>query len=131
MAFFGIFWPFLTLLLPDIMIQIWNLNFLAIFILINTLFKNCFWKCIKNALPTSVQGKLTNGVKISTLPHHKLWHTVMTLHWSSKETIVELSHLLRKALDQYKELEYFWLDLNCKFNQVQTYVHFNPTSIPY
>ena len=48
-----------------------------------------------------------------------------------KETIVELSHLLSKVLDQYKGLEYFWLDLNCKFNQVQTYVHFNPTSIPY
>ena len=52
--FLGIFWPFLTLLLPDIIIQTQNLNFLAIFTLINTLFKNHFWKWIKNALPTSV-----------------------------------------------------------------------------
>ena len=37
------------------MILTYNLNYLAIFILINTLFKNHFWKWIKNALPTSVQ----------------------------------------------------------------------------
>ena len=47
----------------------------------------------------------------------------MTLQWSSEETrymslkIVELSHLLQKALNQFKELEYFWLDLNRKFHQ--------------
>jgi hypothetical protein len=31
-AFFGIFWPFLTLLLPDIMILTNSLDFLAIFL---------------------------------------------------------------------------------------------------
>ena len=54
-AFFSIFWPFLTLLLPDVTIQVWNLSSLAIFIIKNTFFKNTFWKWIKNALPTSVQ----------------------------------------------------------------------------
>ena len=50
MAFFGIFWPYLTLLRPDIIIQTYNFNFLAIFILINTLFD-----FLRNALPTSVR----------------------------------------------------------------------------
>ena len=50
--FFRNYWLFLTLLLPDIVIKIWNLNFQTSFN--NTLFQKSFWKWIKGELPTFV-----------------------------------------------------------------------------
>ena len=69
-AFFRIFWLLSTFLLPDMIIHIQNLNFLAIFILINTLLKSVFWKLIKGALKTSVECKLDYPFMDYALPYH-------------------------------------------------------------
>ena len=73
------------------------MNFLAIFIFINTLYKNIFWKWFKNALPTSVEWEVIK----STGWISEIWKEVSEL--SSEVLFVSV---LAMVLSEYwKRLE--------------------------